>query len=165
LIEKNPINEHKLDVFFQTALELAESGIRGDKIAQAAKTGLVDTALYHRQPDETLDARVRFYIVKEVYSIWNDEKRDACLQEIYERVIQDITSDIERKEWPRIWGFPPKRSVDRRVNQCADRNHPEFWSDAPFPHLICLKAGWYRPNPRFFDDDARDAIAQAGETI
>lgn len=156
------IDAKTLDQFFKTAMQLAETGIQGAKILEAAKTGMVDTAQYRRDPAETMDARLRFYIVKEVYSVWNNEKREASLGEIFHAVNQSIAADISKGEWPRIWGHPSKRSVDRRTNETADSDHPEFWADSPFPHTVCVRPGHYRPNPHLFDEESRDLIAAAG---
>lgn len=153
-----------MDEFLGKALSLEAENVKAKKVLEAAKTGNVASDRFYRKPDEVFDERLRTMAREAVFSVWNQHKRDAKLEEIYHIVLEKIADDIEAHEWPKIWNaHPGKRTVDRRVNELAEPN-PNFWNDMAFRPCICLTAGWYRPNPALFDESARDAIAQAGET-
>lgn len=110
--------------------------------------------------DALEDERLREYAREVVFGIWNEQKRDAKLDEIFHGVRRKIASDLENGEWPRIWNaYPIKRTVDRRVNELADGKHPRFWGEQGFPVCVSLRPGFYRPNPRLFDDAVRADIA------
>jgi hypothetical protein len=73
-----------------------------------------------------------------------------------------VAEEIEDGVWPKVWLRPSKRTVDRRVNECADPRFADM--DVGFPKLMCVKAGWYQPNPHLFDEEVRHDVVKAGST-
>ena len=169
---KKVLSPERLDAFFKTALELAESGIQGQKILDAAKGGKVVTEAYHREIAPGFDGHIRELAKEVVFAVWSEFKRAATLAEIYNGigsqkipgVVQKIHEEMSTGEWPTLWSFPSKRTCDRRVNELASDDRT-MWGDLPFQPVICLTAGHYRINPRFLDDDTREGILRAAGEI
>jgi hypothetical protein len=148
-----------LDEFIESAKSLAQEAEEGRRIKEAATKGYVKTDQFHRKADALMDERLREMAVEVVFGIWNEQKRDVTLDEIYHGVHKKVSQDLENGEWPRIWSVPSKRTVDRRVNETADKNHPEFWHGFDNPPCVCIRAGRYRPNPSLFEEAVKEEIS------
>ena len=133
-------------------------GTAGRKIQEAALKGYVESDRYDFKMDANEQHRIREYAYRVIAGIWNEKRRDAKLREIYAGVKEKIVADIESGEWPKVWIIPDKRTVDRRVNELAEM-HSEYWVfDFTCPPCICLKAGFYRPNPMLYPEGVRQDI-------
>jgi hypothetical protein len=151
------LTQEELDTFFNTAAKLVEYGKQGSKIIEAVKTGKVESERYVRDPAAAYDERIREMAREVIFSIWNNERRAAKLQEIYEGVRKKVSEDIESGEWPKVWYLPSKRTVDRRVNELAEQDSSK-WGPFEVAPCICLKAGYYQPNPYLFEDTTKEAL-------
>jgi len=107
-------------------------------------------------PQGYLDA-LRSLAVQSVYGRWNRERRASTLAEISADVKKAIRRLMALGEWPRGWGLPSKRTIDRRVNEL---HRPEECGQDP-PPLLCVKPGVYMPHPARFEDEARRRVEEA----
>ena len=147
-----------LDDFIETAQRLASEAQEGRRIQEAAKKGHVKSDFYERDPAPGYDGELRKMIAQVVMGTWNEQHRPMKLAEIYDKVKEKVTERMERKEWPAIWGYASKRTVDRRVNECADyRFYPE---QGDIPPLLMLRAGTYVANPALFENEVKEEITK-----
>ena len=127
---------------------------RADQIAKAVRYGYVKTPPVYRIPREEPARALRDLIVRAVYAYWNVHRKPMHITRspaIYEAVLNRIRTLKQMGEWP--WKIPIKRTIDRRVNECADKR---IW-DGPTP-LIGLGGGWYMPNPAKFEEPTRSEL-------
>ena len=140
--------------FLEDATSLADEAEQARKVQEAARNGYAKTPDYERDPAPGYDGHLRDLVASVVLGVWNEQKRPADLNEIYQGVRKKIAKEQEEQTWPRIWLFPSKRTVDRRCNETA---RPEFYPEG-LPPTICVKAGRYQANPALFEDTVKEAI-------
>lgn len=102
-----------------------------------------------RVPHPERNRAIRQYVKQAVFKVWNEKQRAATLHEIWTYVRDHIETEHKLGAWPSNWGFPGKRTVDRRVNEAAD---PRFYKDAT-PKIVAASAGKYQPNPELFIEE------------
>ncbi len=127
----------------------------GRKIAEAASKGHVQSEEFHRDPAPGYDGELRQMIAEHVWGVWNSERRPCRLSEIYEGVRARVQRRIEDGDWPKVWGYPIRRTCDRRCNEAADWR---FYPDEPTP-IIQVKPGWYQANPALFEESVKSDIS------
>ena len=145
-----------LEEFIEDARELAQDAEEGRRVKEAAQKGHVKTEMYHRDPAPGQDGDLRQMIAQVVIGVWNKEKRAVRLAEIYQGVREKIQQRIEDHDWPNVWGFPIRRTVDRRVNECADWRFYE--SESGVTPIISTRPGWYLANPSLFEKAVKEEI-------
>lgn len=101
-----------------------------------------------RMPDPEMRARLRQYIREVVFSKWNTNYKPVGLMTIFYLVQDRVLKDREKGVWPKEWGVPGKRTIDRRVNEAAN---PKFYGDQT-PKIVAVTAGLYQPNPELFKE-------------
>jgi hypothetical protein len=101
-------------------------------------------------------------VVEAVFGYWSQNQKAAGLKDTYGRVLEKIRIRRANSSW--IWPVPSKRTVDRRVNECASNNAREN-------HILDPKTGkpriiqdhidsndsYYRPNPVMFEQAIKEA--------
>jgi hypothetical protein len=100
-----------------------------------------------KQPNEEMCNRLRQYIVEAVFARYNEKHKPSNLLNIY----LNVDARIEREWpviWPKRWGKPSKRTVDRRVSEAAD---PRYYPDN-LPKIVAVTAGVYTVNPVLFKE-------------
>lgn len=148
-----------LRAFMDMAQELADKAEQGRRIKEAAEKGHVKTEPYERELAPGFDGELRKMVAQIVIGVWNTQHRPMKLNEIYQKLREKVAERIEDHDWPAIWGFPIKRTVDRRVNEAADYR---FYTEKDeVPPIIALKAGTYQANPALFEKEVKEAIRQA----
>jgi hypothetical protein len=130
-----------------------------EQVMKAMSKGHVATPRF--KPDFLQDTKnmemIRLYVKFAVFGRWNTKKEFSTLLQIYNLVskrIKDYIATAQYRYWNPRWKVPSKRTVDRRVNECAD---VRFWDDGITP-IIALKAGLYCPNPVLFSDESREEL-------
>jgi hypothetical protein len=127
-----------------------------EQVLKAMEKGHVATPKF--KPEFLRDMKymdaLRGLVKQAVYSNWNVKKVPSTLLQIYRFVEPKIKQMVETGQWNSDWAVPGKRTVDRRVNECAD---PRFWEDGVTP-IIAVKAGNYMPNPYLFEGEVKDEL-------
>lgn len=132
-----------------------------DQIIKATQMGSVATPRFKPEflrNKKYLEA-IRLLVKQAVYSNWNTQKKPTTLLAIYRFVEGKIKDLIATNQWNSEWTVPGKRTVDRRVNECADAR---FWVDEVTP-VIAVKAGLYCPNPYLFEGEIREKLKELTE--
>ena len=146
-----------LDRFLEDAQTLKEGYEEGVKIAEAARKGHVKTEMFYRDPALGYDGEIRSMIAEFVAATWHSKHRGASLAEIFQGVREKVSRRIDDHDWPSVWGFPIKRTVDRRTNETASTKFYEI------PLTICLKPGVYMINPMLFEPEVREEILKVAK--
>ena len=94
-------------------------------------------------PEPDKSEAIRNLAIKTVYAKYNQTGTPSTLAEISEKVKQQINTLILNGQWPKTWGFPSKRTIDRRVNEACE---PKWFTDG-VPRLAAVRAGCYTVNP------------------
>jgi len=74
-----------------------------------------------RKPNEAMCKILRQDAIEAVFALHHQGKT-AYLQNIYTIVKQRIHTRRKNGKWPPEWGYPGKRTIDRRVNEAARGN-------------------------------------------
>jgi hypothetical protein len=137
----------------------SEESDMAQQILEAVKKGSVPTPRFKPkflQNTKNMDM-IRLYVKFAVFGRWNTKKEFSTLLQIYNLVskrIKDYIATAQYRYWSPRWRVPGKRTVDRRVNECADKR---FWDNEITP-IIALKAGLYMPNPALFEGEIQDEL-------
>jgi len=92
-------------------------------------------------PTPEMCKAIRQLVNEAVYSVWNREQKPANLRRIF-CIVQDRIKELHSMgQWQ--WGIPGKRTIDRRVSNCADSR----FYDTGIPKIVAVSDGIYRPNP------------------
>ncbi len=86
--------------------------------------------------DPVESEHLRTLIVRAVVQIYNESHRPTDLKEIYDWVIEHL-GDVDYR-----FHHTSKRSVDRRVNEAASKQHGA--------KIVAVSAGIYQPSPQFY---------------
>lgn len=139
--------------FYQSQFQKAE------QILQAVKKGHVATPSFQPRflQDKEYLLTIRQLCRQAIYAVWNKEKRSASLYEIRNFVKSKIKERIEAGEWDLSkWKFPGFSTIDRRINETADK---KYWKDGKTP-CIGVGKGLYAPSPLCFEDDTRRELEE-----
>src|SRR5690349_7276484 len=136
---------------YQMALDKARAF---EQVDAALKQGSVKSPHSVSPHEEGYERAIRAKVSIGVYAIWNETHKPAQLYNIFVKVLRSIEADIQLGDKSWIGKVPGKRTVDRRVNQCADK---KFYPNTVTP-IICVKAGYYIPNPACFEGIARTML-------
>jgi hypothetical protein len=132
---------------YDTTLEKAQGF---DRLETAMKQGYAESQRSAGPEfDEGYLALIRAKAANAVYAHWNATRQPASLAEIYSRTINSLKNDplFNNRQ------LPSKRTIDRRVNEAADRRF--YPTGAP---IVCIRPGTYLPNPRNFSEPARTLL-------
>jgi hypothetical protein len=80
-------------------------------------------------------------VCEAVWSVWKLEHRPTNLQEIYDFYKAKRQALHKQGKWKYI--FRGKRTVDRRVNECASNEYGAV--------IVAVTSGIYQPNPELVD--------------
>ena len=117
------------------------------------KTAKLDGWQPQGMPNKELCERLRQYVKEAIFARWNTLNKPSTLQQIYISVHHRIEKERRIGWWPKEWGTPGKRTVDRRVNECAD---PDFYPRTRVAKIVAVTAGTYRPNMRLYETSDED---------
>ena len=101
-------------------------------------------------------ATIQQLVLEAVFGYWSQNQKAAGLKDIYGRVLEKIRIRRIEGSWP--WPVPSKRTVDRRVNECASTNQEEnhimdklTGKPRIIQHSIDSNDSYYQPNPAMFE--------------
>ena len=101
-----------------------------------------------QEPPDLEETRVlRRMVVETVYAHWSKYHQPINLAAIWRGVHKKIVDAHATGQWRKQWGWPGKRTVDRRVNEAAD---PRFYTDG-VPKIVAKTAGVYTINPKLLE--------------
>jgi len=135
--------------------------ITADQIMQAVQRGHVKTPAAANIPGDTYTRTLRNLVIQAVYGHWNENREPMHITvelSIFTAVSNRVKEMLQCGNWP--WETPLKRTVDRRVNECADK---AYWTgDTP---LIGVGEAYYMPNPARFEEPARSEMLQLARKV
>ena len=141
------------------AILLNEAETAG-RVREAMAKGRVATPAFIPSfyADKTYIEAIQWLAFYSIRGYFSEHLRAAGLDDIYSRVAEKIRASKREGAWPEGWGFPRKRSVDRRVNEIASANslHNHIMrGTGGKPRVIAATAGFYMPNPALYEDVAK----------
>lgn len=128
------------------------------RVEEAIEKGHVQTPTYIPgwYDDKSYIEAIQWLAFFAIRGYLSENRKPAELHDIYNRVVEKIRSARRDGAWPKAWGTPSKRSVDRRVNEIASRNLLEdHIMSGTIPRVIATRAGEYAPNPALYEDVAK----------
>lgn len=123
--------------------------------------------------DEEYLEDLRSKVSQVVYANWfqyripsHITKRQSKNGKTVQPVFLDVQDKVKKDPAWQNRSFPSKRTIDRRVNECADPKHweqPKYTGPGTFsmPPLIGIGAAYYLPNPERYDLVLREELYRA----
>ena len=139
------------------AILLNEAETAG-RVREAIAKGHVATPTFIPEfyADKTYIESLQWLAFFSIRGYFSEHQKAASLDDIYSRVLENIRASKRERTWPEGWGFPRKRSIDRRVNEIASaKPHENHIMHGAKPRAIAATAGFYLPNPALYEDVAK----------
>jgi hypothetical protein len=145
----------KTTAFYQTRFGMAEQILTAVKKGSAKSPSYVPEFLKDPQYIQT----IRNLCVQAIYGHWNQKKEPSTLIQVYYSVKKKIQEMINNRQWDAmVWKIPGRKTVDRRTEETAAAKH---WQKEP--PCLCVRAGFYMPNPALFEESMRSELLKIAE--
>jgi hypothetical protein len=145
----------KTTAFYQTRFGMADQILTAVKKGSAKSPSFTPEFLRDPQYVQT----IRNLCVQAIYGRWNLKKEPSTLIQVYYSVRRKIQEMVNNRQWDtRNWKIPGRKTVDRRTEETAAAKH---WPKEP--PCLCVRAGFYCPNPALFDDETKEQILKIAE--
>jgi len=138
----------KTTAFYQTRFGMA------NQILKAVKKGSAKSPSYEYLRDPRYIQTLRNLCVQSIYSHWNQKKEPSTLVQVYYSVERKIQEMLNNRQWDTLaWKIPGRKTIDRRTEETADARQ---WPKEP--PCLCVRAGFYMPNPALFEEPMRSEL-------